>query len=108
MTKYIWQDGHWTEVSCVSRRVAGPFLIRDTMAPLRHMATGQMFDSKSAFRAATKAAGCLELGNDAAPAPRAWGPDPDLKQDIGQAIQMVEQGKSVAPQPAAGEIRTYG
>jgi hypothetical protein len=40
------------------------YVISDTMDPLRHMADGKMYDSKAAFRAATKANGCFEIGND--------------------------------------------
>lgn len=36
----------------------------DTMPPLLHMATGQVLDSKSEFRRQTKAAGCIEVGNE--------------------------------------------
>ncbi len=42
----------------------GFYVISDTMDPLRHMATGKMHDSKAAFRADTKASGCIEYGND--------------------------------------------
>jgi len=41
-----------------------PFVISDNMAPAKHMATGQVIDSKAKFRQATKAAGCIELGNE--------------------------------------------
>ena len=34
------------------------------MAPARHMGTGQILDSKAKFRQATKASGCIELGNE--------------------------------------------
>lgn len=42
----------------------GPSVISDTMPDTRHMANGRYYTSKAAFRAATKAAGCVELGND--------------------------------------------
>lgn len=38
----------------------------DSMPPLKHMATGQIVDSKSEFRRQTKAAGCIEVGDDPA------------------------------------------
>lgn len=38
--------------------------ISDTMEPTRHMANGKYYTSKKAFRAATKDAGCIEIGND--------------------------------------------
>jgi hypothetical protein len=40
------------------------YVISDTMPMTRHMATGEYFSSKSEFRKATKAAGCIEVGND--------------------------------------------
>lgn len=40
-----------------------PNVIRDGMDPTVHMATGRIFDSKSAFRQETKAAGCIEVGD---------------------------------------------
>lgn len=39
-------------------------VVDDTMAPLEHPITGEVFNSKSAFRAVTKAHGCVEVGND--------------------------------------------
>ncbi len=42
------------------------YVISDTMSLTRHMANNRMYDSKSEFRKATKAAGCVEIGNDPA------------------------------------------
>jgi hypothetical protein len=39
-------------------------LIFDDMPDTIHPATGQRFTSKSNFRRATKAAGCIEVGNE--------------------------------------------
>ena len=39
-------------------------VISDTMDPLRHHGTGEIIDSKAKFRAATKACGAIELGNE--------------------------------------------
>ena len=60
------------EFGMVDSRVAGPkhggneatHVISDTMDPTRHMADGKTYTSKAAFRAATKAAGCIEVGNE--------------------------------------------
>lgn len=38
--------------------------ISDIMEPTRHMADGKYYTSKAAFRAATRAAGCVEVGNE--------------------------------------------
>lgn len=43
---------------------AGPQIISDTIAPFRSMADGQMYDSKSAYRADLKARGMIEVGNE--------------------------------------------
>jgi hypothetical protein len=40
------------------------YVISDTMAPTKHMATGEILDSKARFRQATRAAGCIEIGNE--------------------------------------------
>lgn len=39
-------------------------IIRDEMAPTRHMANGQIYTSKRKFREATRCAGCVEIGNE--------------------------------------------
>lgn len=41
-----------------------PYVISDIMPETRHMATGRFHTSKSEFRKETKAAGCVEYGND--------------------------------------------
>lgn len=93
----------------VGRHVPAPrvYIISDHMPAARHMATGGMFDSKSAFRAATRAAGCVELGNDAPLTP----PVParnDVRNDVIQAMQMVEQGYQPPPlEQAAPDVRIY-
>lgn len=72
-----------------------PMVITDTMPETRHMADGKHYTSKAAFRAATKAAGCVEVGNDTAPLlkPREWRHDrKQLRNDIGGAIKMLKEG----------------
>jgi hypothetical protein len=49
---------------------AAPFVISDNMDQTRHMASGKYYDSKSEFRKATKAYGCIEVGNDAQALPK--------------------------------------
>ena len=41
-----------------------PGYISDHMDATQHMANGRMYDSKSEFRKATKAAGCIEVGTE--------------------------------------------
>src|SRR5512138_3354196 len=38
--------------------------ISDTMAPTRHMASGEYYTSKKRFRDETRARGCIEVGNE--------------------------------------------
>lgn len=40
-----------------------PMVIGDGMDPTEHI-DGKLYDSKSAFRAVTKANGCIEVGNE--------------------------------------------
>lgn len=42
-----------------------PMFIRDEMSEVEHPCDGRSYTSKSAFRAVTKAHGCIEVGNDA-------------------------------------------
>lgn len=39
-------------------------VIRDEMDPTRHMADGKYYTSKAKFREATRAHGCIEVGNE--------------------------------------------
>lgn len=53
------------------------------------MADGQIYDSKSAYRAELKARGYREVGNDAPAAPRPYTPE-NVERDIADSIQMIE------------------
>lgn len=71
-----------------------PRLILDTMDALPHPITGEVLDSKSAFRARTKAAGGVELGNEK-PKPRLR-PKMDKRKradDIKKAIYDLRNGR---------------
>lgn len=67
MPTFVYRNG-----KLVDKRFAEPLhsggpathVISDTMDALQHMADGKMYTSKAKFRAATKAAGCIELGNE--------------------------------------------
>ncbi len=65
MTTYVIRDGKLIEKQ-YAEPVDGIFVISDEMAPTRHMADGRYYTSKHKFRAATKAASCVEVGNDPA------------------------------------------
>lgn len=67
MPTYVYRNGKLVEKHLAEPLVSGnsaPNVISDTMESTRHMATGKYFTSKAAFRAETKAAGCVEVGND--------------------------------------------
>lgn len=108
MTRYVWHDGMWYPVG--DRRPQPRLAIHsDTMDPLRHMATGEMFDSKSQFRAATRASGCVELGNDAPAVTEAWQTDrKSIRDDLNRAYSELEQGRPAPiPVPEGGVTRRY-
>lgn len=62
MTTFVLKGGKLVEKSRASSNA--PYVISDTMDAVKHMGTGQMIDSKSGHRAATKASGCVEIGNE--------------------------------------------
>jgi hypothetical protein len=110
MTRYVWRGGEWLK----AHRVAPgpslfPSIIRDHMDPLLHPCTGETLDSKSAFRAVTKAHGCVEVGNEL-PTPRRLEYDhADLQRDVAQAYAMLEQGYQAPPAaPADDDLRMLG
>ncbi len=90
MTTLVYRNG-----KLVDKNIAGPrhasdpaaYVISDTMQALRHMGTGRMLDSKSAFRADTRASGCVEVGTDPAALRAAPRPEPKgVHEDVQRAI----------------------
>lgn len=68
MPTFVYRNG-----KLVDKNAAGPrnaklgkaaFVISDEMSETRHMADGKMYTSKAKFRHATRAAGCVEVGNE--------------------------------------------
>lgn len=116
MTRYVWTGDTWVPAPPCSppgRARAGlvaPMLIRDHMAPVQHPVTGEILDSKSAFRARTRDAGCVELGNDAPVESTPYAADrKQIRADIVTAMQQSEQGyRAEAQTTLPGEVRTYG
>lgn len=108
MTQYVWWQNQWVGVSreTPKPRIA---IISDHMTPLRHPVSGAILDSKSQFRAATRAAGCVELGNDAQScASRVAFDRKGLRNDINQAISELEAGRPAPiPPMAEGVSRKY-
>ncbi len=69
MTTYVYRRGRLVE-----KHLAEPLdrvhVISDTMNPTRNHADGRVYDSKAKFRSATKAMGCIEIGNERPGKPR--------------------------------------
>jgi hypothetical protein len=74
-----------------------PHVMRDEMAPVQSMASGRMYDSKSAIRAEYKRLGLTEVGNDSSvlsPKPFVK-PRPDknaIKAAVGKAFSKAGLG----------------
>ena len=73
MSRYVHRPDHpeADEFGMVPSEIAGSaetpqslYVISDTMEPTRHMADGKYYTSKAEFRRATRAAGCVEVGNE--------------------------------------------
>lgn len=66
MTTYVYRNGKLVDKATAGPRDTGRVngVITDTMGPLRHPITGKLMDSKSGFRAVTRAHGCVEVGNE--------------------------------------------
>lgn len=64
-TTYIWRNGKCVEKSkAPPRRHDGAYIQSDNLPEMRHPITGKLMDSKSQFRAVTRAHGCVEVGNE--------------------------------------------
>lgn len=66
-------------------------IIRDEMPATQSMASGKVYDSKSAIRAEYKARGLMEIGNEKITPPSVERPR-ITKDEIGAAIQKVRDG----------------
>jgi len=71
-----------------------PHVMTDTMPPVQSMASGRMYDSKSAIRAEYKRLGLREIGNDVPmtpPAPKRPRRE-DIKAAVGRAFSKAGLG----------------
>ena len=103
MAAYVYRPNHPNsdEFGMVSIDIAGPknqtnsatYVISDIMDPMRHHGTGAIIDSKSKFRANTKASGCVELGNETI-RQRKWIPldRRQRREDIKRTIYNLRNG----------------
>jgi hypothetical protein len=96
---YVWNGQTFVDVTGWKRPPSRfPAIHRDTSEPMVHPATGEVFDSKSRFRAVTKAHGLVEVGTDNLTNLNPRRADvQSRKKDIAQAIEMVEQGYQAPP-----------
>jgi hypothetical protein len=100
MTVYVWRNGKMVEkhLAPPKPRSGVPYVISDEMPSTRHMATNRYFTSKAKFRAETKAAGCIEIGEESKYmlAPRKQVPLDRAKrrEDIKRTIYNLRNGRS--------------
>ena len=98
-----WHELDSWPVECMPETVGArsdaipvPMFISDTMEPVKSMADGRIYDSKSAIRAGYKAGGFVEVGNDTSilkPKPAAR-PDPKAINDaVEKAVARFERGE---------------
>lgn len=61
ISKHIWRDGEWVEVSTLQRAPqVGPYIVRDTPAYMSPV-TRKMIDGRAARREDLKRSGCREV-----------------------------------------------
>jgi hypothetical protein len=101
MTTYVLRDGELIEKDLVPPlhviHERACHYISDIMDPTRHMATGRMFDSKKRFRAETRAAGCVEVGDQKDYGKRRAPPKLDKRErveHIKRSIYELQNGRS--------------
>ena len=91
---YVHRNGRLVDKATAPPLVSaasGPQVIGDDMRPMRHPSNGRVYDSKSRFRAETRARGLHEIGNDRLP-PRRDIDMPPVAADIRRAIQELGGG----------------
>lgn len=88
MTTYVLRNGELVDKAQAEplARARGPQVITDTMDGTWHPCDGRVYDSKSRFRAETRARGCIEVGNETIP-DRRWLDTGNRRADIVRAIQ---------------------
>ena len=75
-------------------RPKAPVIRTDTIEPCWHPSTGEYYTSMSQFRRATKAAGCIEVGNEWVnkPPPPAWQPE-SCKEELIEVYKRYRDGQ---------------
>ena len=78
-------DEPWPAACAPKAKSWSVSVISDAMPALKHMGTGEVLDSKAKFRDATKASGCVELGNEPIKS------RPRIKLDRGQRREHIRK-----------------
>jgi len=84
---FVYRDGKLVPKGEAAPLNRGPYVISDCMAPVRSMADGKMYDSKSTYSRAVRAAGCEIVGNEKIE--RRPEPLPPIAPDISRAIDQL-------------------
>ena len=66
---------------------ASHYVIPDTIDPIKNHADGRVYDSKRAFSKATRAAGCVEVGNEVMRKADVDYSPPNIERDIMRAME---------------------
>lgn len=61
---FAYRGGKFVEITKDEVKPIAPYVYTDTMDATEHPCDGNVYESKSRFRAVTKAHGCMEIGND--------------------------------------------
>lgn len=83
----VYRNGRLVSKAKASPLGSGAYIISDAMQALVHPMTGKMMDSKSQFRAVTRAKGGIEVGNETlTPRPRRVDM-PEMRVSIDRAMR---------------------
>ena len=98
---------HWFDVleAPAVTRSNGPSVITDTIYPTWHPATGKYYESKSRFRAETRARGLTETGNDTQRVQRAtpYGHRDDVRRAVEKGAKIYITAKTILT-PSARDL----
>lgn len=75
-----WREGRLVPLDEIDLEVRTT-IMKDEMEPTRHPADGRLYTSKKRFRETTRAAGCVEIGDQKMPPPRQYEPS-SAKADL--------------------------
>lgn len=92
MTTFVYRNGKLVDKAKAPPREGihgqSSFVISDEMAPTRHMADCKIYTSKTKFRQATRAHGCVEVGTETPTLLKARAP---VTLDRGQRRDAIRQ-----------------